>query len=229
MKRLVKAGILVMVLFLSAFTGMPSIHGAEARMDVSKAAVQLASDGFKAEVEKSKKTSKHEVDPYDFFLEDGTTAHFEGKGNEFADLTIRTEYLKGNHVALYEDNGGTVVLRVYRLSKDRIVLVKREAEFYKEYKPTLKQLQALKPISTYLKFPVKKGDTISGSKVVKTDATVSTPYKKFKKAFVLENKSEGGGVNRTYFVKGFGEVKREFIFKEGKNTFKVTSSLESIQ
>ncbi|MDE4086036.1 hypothetical protein PO902_13405 [Planococcus maritimus] len=64
------------------------------------------------------------VDPYDYFLEDGSTARFEGYGNEFAEFTLRTDYMEANHVATYEENGGTVVLRVYRLLDDRIELVK---------------------------------------------------------------------------------------------------------
>ncbi|MDN7241574.1 hypothetical protein QWY14_07205 [Planococcus sp. N028] len=217
MKHLAKAGILVIVLFLSVFAGISSMQVSGA----TKAASQLVSSDVSTHAKKT--------DPYAFFMADGTKAHFKGVGNEYAELTIRTKYLKGNHVALYEDNGGTVVLRVYRLSKDRIELVKQEAEFYKEYKPTLKQLKALKPISTYLKFPLKKGDVISGRKVVSIDATVSTPYKKFRNAIVLEQKYKDGGISKTYFVEGFGEVKREFILKQGKDTYKVTSSLESIK
>ncbi|TWT27896.1 hypothetical protein [Planomicrobium sp. CPCC 101110] len=223
MKHLMKSGIFIVVLILGVFASMPPSTAA-AKTDVSKAAVQPLSNDVGIQAKKS-----HRLQAYDYFMKDGTTAHFEGKGNEYADLTIRTEYLKENHVALYEDNGGTVVLRVYRLSKNRVELVKQEAEFYKEYKPTVKQLRALKPISVYLKFPMKKGDKVDGRKIVSTQATVSTPYKKFKKAVVFESKSEDGAVYRTYFVKGFGEVKREFILKEGKNTYKVTSSLESIK
>lgn len=223
MKHSVKALILVVVLFLSAFVAMPS-GASTAKADVSKSTVQPSSNDVGHLAKKS-----HRLQAYDFFMKDGTTAHFEGKGNEYADLTVRTKYLKDNHVALYEDNGGTVVLRVYRLSKNRIELVKWEAEFYKEYNPTSKQLRALKPISVYMKFPIKKGDIIDGRKIVSTNATVTTPYKKFKKAFVFESKSKDGAINRTYFVKGFGEVKREFILKQGKDTFKVTSSLKSIK
>ncbi len=223
MKRLVKAVILIVVLFLSAFAAMPS-GALVAKADNSKEAVQSASKSASVQAKKS-----HKLEAYEFFMKDGTTAHFKGKGNEYAELTIRTEYLKDNHVALYEDNGGTVVLRVYRLSKNQVVLVKREAEFYGKYKPTLKELRALKPISVYLKFPMKKGDKIDGRKIVSTNATVETPYKKFKKAIVFESKSKDGAINRTYFVRGYGEVKREFILKQGKDVFKVTSSLKSIK
>jgi len=214
MKQLMKAGILIVVLFLSIFAGLSPVQGKAVEAKTASSDVS---------------TMAKKTDPYAFFMADGTKAHFKGVGNEYAELTIRTEYLKGKHVALYEDNGGTVVLRVYRLSKDRIDLVKQEAEYYKEYNPTLKQLKALKPISTYLKFPLKKGDVISGRKVVSTNATVSTPYKKFKNAIVLEQKFKDGGISRTYFAEGFGEVKREFILKQGKDTFKVTSSLQSIK
>ena len=39
------------------------------------------------------------VDPYDYFLEDGSIARFEGYGNEFAEFTLKTDYMEANHVA----------------------------------------------------------------------------------------------------------------------------------
>lgn len=228
MKQLVATGSLGLLLLLSACGSLPSMQGT-VDTNVSAEEVQAVSNDTKAEAKKSKEDCNHEVDAYAYFMADGTTAHFKGEGNEFATLTIRTNYLEENHVALYEDNGGTRVLRVYRLSEERIELVKEEAEFYDDYNPTLEELQALEPISTYLEFPLKKGDIIDGRTIVDTQATVQTPYKTFKRAVVFESESEGGGLNRSYFVEGFGEVKREFILEEGEDTFTVTSSLEKIE
>ena len=65
--------------------------------------------------------------------------------------------------------------------------------------------------------------------VIELDVTVETPFETFDNAVVLEQASEGGGINRSYLVEGYGEVKREFIMEEEAETFTVTSSLESIE
>lgn len=170
------------------------------------------------------------IDPLSFFMADGSTAHFEGVGNEYATLVLRTDYLEEGYVAQYEDNGGTTILRVYRLSDDRIDLVKEEGEFYDEYTPMLEELEALEAISTYLEFPLEEGDTIGERTVIKTGATVETPYETFEDAIVLESTSQENATNRWYYVEGFGEVKREYVAQEeGEEEFSVTSSLESVE
>ncbi|MGI2327513.1 hypothetical protein [Planococcus sp. YIM B11945] len=218
--RFWKAGSLAGLLVLGACGMNVADEGAAA---AGEKAVQQASEE-KAE----KETCNREVDAFAFFMADGTTAHFKGEGNEFAELDIRTVYLEGNHVAVYEDNGGTVMLRVYHLGEDRIELVKEEPEFYEEYTPSLEELEALTPISTYLEFPMKKGDVVNNRTIVDLKADVETPYKTFKHAVVFEEKTESG-INRSYFVEGFGEVKREFIMETDDGPFTVTSSLESIE
>ena len=173
--------------------------------------------------------SNDPIDPLSFFLADGSAARFEGIGNEYATLAIRTEYLDEGYVALYEDNGGTTMLRVYRLSDDRVDLVKEEGEFYEDYTPTFEELEALEVISAYLEFPLEEGNLIGDRTVIETGATVETPYETFEDAIVLESKSQENTTNRWYFVEGYGEVKREFISQEeGAEDFIVTSSLESI-
>lgn len=164
-----------------------------------------------------------------YFMENGTTAHFKGEGHGFAELDIRTDYLEEAYVAVYEDNGGTTILRVYRLTDDRIELVEEQPEFYEEYTAAAEELNALEPISTYLEIPIELGDRVKDMEVVELDATVETPYEMFENALVAEQESEGGGLNRLYLVEGYGEVKREFIMEEGEETFTVTSSLETIE
>lgn len=169
------------------------------------------------------------VDPYDYFLEDGSTARFEGYGNEFAEFTLRTDYMEANHVAIYEDNGGTVGLKVFRLHDDRIELVKQEGEFYEDFEASFEELQALEVISTYLEFPIEQDQEIGDATVVETGASLETPYRNFEDVFVLEQESEGS-INRNYFVEGFGEVKREFRANpDDPEEFWITSTLASIE
>jgi hypothetical protein len=218
--KLWKAGSLAVLLLLGACGVNVAEEGTAA---ADEKAVQQAS-GEKAE----KEACDREMDAFAFFMADGTTAHFKGEGNEFAELDVRTAYLEGSHVAVYEDNGGTVVLRVYRLGEDRIELVKEEPEFYEEYAPSLEELEALAPISVYLEFPMQTGDVINGRTLVDMEAEVETPYKTFKHAIVFEENTESG-INRTYFVEGFGEVKREFLMETEDGPFTVASSLESLE
>lgn len=180
------------------------------------------------ETEENDETDR--TDPYAFFLDDGAIAHFEGEGIEFAQLRVETNHMEADHIALYEDNGGTTILRVYRLGADRIELVKEEPEFYEEYSATAEELQELEPISTYLEFPLEEGNEIGDRTVIETGATVETPYETFEEAYVLESVSEDGAINTSYFVEGYGEVKREFYMEEEEqDSFMVTSSLESIE
>lgn len=170
-----------------------------------------------------------EIDLTAYFMEDGTMAHFKGDGNEYAELNIRTEYLEEDYVAVYEDNGGTTILRVYRLADGRIDLVEEQPEFYEDYTATAEELNALEPISTYLETPIEMGNQIKGMEVIELDVTVETPFETFENAVVLEQVNDEGSINRSYFVEGYGEVKREFIMEEEDNTFTVTSSLETIE
>ncbi|MGB6778824.1 MAG: hypothetical protein WBE33_08700 [Planococcus citreus] len=170
------------------------------------------------------------VDPYDYFLEDESIARFEGYGNEFAEFTLKTDYMEANHVATYEDNGGTVVLKVFRLHDDRIELVKQEGEFYDDYTASFEELEALEVISTYLEFPIEEGQEIGDATVVETGTSLETPYQNFDDVFVLESMTEDGSINRNYFVEGYGEVKREFRANaDDSDEMAITSTLASIE
>ncbi|MBU9673669.1 hypothetical protein KQ939_05260 [Planococcus sp. CP5-4] len=175
-------------------------------------------------------SSQAAVDPYDYFLEDGSIARFEGFGNEFAEFTLKTDYMEANHVVTYEDNGGTVVLKVFRLHDDRIELVKQEGEFYDDFTASFEELEALEVISTYLEFPIEEGQEIGDATVVETGASLETPYQNFDDVFVLESMTEDGSINRNYFVEGYGEVKREFRANaDDLEELAITSTLASIE
>jgi len=170
------------------------------------------------------------LDPSAYFMPDGSTASFLGEGNEYASFTLRTDYLEDDHVAVYEDNGGTVMLKVYRLGEDAIELVLEQGEFYEDYAATAEELEALEPIRTYLSFPLETGTAIGQRTVVETDAVVETPFQDFEQVTVLESEETEGSVAKTYFAEGYGEIKREFrMQEEGQDEFVVTSVLEELE
>lgn len=169
-------------------------------------------------------------EPFEFFMPDASTATFLGEGNEYASFTLRTVYLDDEHIATYEDNGGTVTLKVYRISDNAVELVKEQAEFYEEFTTSSEELEALEPIRTYLRFPLEVGMVIDDWAVTEKNANVETPFENFENVIVLENEEAENILNKTYFVEGYGEVKREFrMQEEGQDEFVVTSVLESIE
>lgn len=178
-------------------------------------------------------TSEEELaieDPFEFFMPDASTATFLGEGNEYASFTLRTVYLDEEHIATYEDNGGTVILKVYRIGDNAVEIVKQQAEFYEEFTASSEELKTLQPIRTYLTFPLDVGMVISDWTVTEKNANVETPFENFENVIVLENEEAKNTLNKTYFAEGYGEVKREFrMQEEGQVEFVVTSVLESIE
>ena len=165
----------------------------------------------------------------DFFLQDGSIAHFLGDGNEYATYTLRTEWLDDHHVNIYEDNGGMEMLRSYRLGDNQINLLQQVPSDAEGVATTLETIQDMQPIGTYLVFPLDKGDTFDKWTVTATDAELDTPLQQFQDVVIIEHTYEDGAVSRVYFAEGFGEIKREYSHKTNDNEFKVTSVIESIE
>ncbi|MBE1554757.1 hypothetical protein [Sporosarcina limicola] len=164
----------------------------------------------------------------DFFLPDGSKAHFEGEGNEFAELDIEVARLIENYVVIHENNGGSIVRYVYKIEEDTIQVLDNITVGTKKDVPSKEEMDAMKPIGIYLKMPFEKGVSFDKWTIIDIDATVETPYKKFEHAIVIEMKDKDF-VNRKYLVEGYGEVKRESVMQvEGEEDFVVTSKLKLV-
>lgn len=164
-----------------------------------------------------------------FFMPNGTIADYLGEGNEFASFRSRTHWHNDNTVSIYEDNGGSTVLRTYRINKDTIVLIHEEGEYYEEFNPTDDELNALQPISTYLQLPLKEGTSFDDWHIRNVNQTIETPYRIFNHVILLEKTEESGNINRRYIVKDYGEIKREYIMNDGESETVVSSTLENIK
>ena len=187
-------------------------------------------NGQKGNAEEStKKPDQNEQSLLDYFLPAGSNAQFKGEGNEFAELDIDFAHPYQDYVILHENNGGTLIRHIYRIEKDQILTMEQKAVDLNEDFPSLQEIEAMEPISVYLKKPFEVGTTFDGWEIVQTDVTVETPYKTFDHAFVIEEKGDDF-INRKYFVEGFGEVKREAIMEtvNEDEDFIVTSTLESV-
>lgn len=163
----------------------------------------------------------------DFFLKDGTKAHFKGEGNEFAGFTMEIQEPYKDYFVVYENNGGIFLRRIFSVTDQQIYILDEATVDYKDEFPSLDQLNQMTPMGIYLQKPLKVGATFDHWTVVKIDETVETPYRTFTDAIVIEKKDEHA-INRKYFVQDFGEVKREAIQTAEGKEFTVTSELESV-
>lgn len=165
----------------------------------------------------------------DYFMEDQAVAKYKGEGNEYASYTARTQWHNRNTVSIYEDNGGTTILRTYRISENSIDLIQEQGEFYDTFEPTDKELEAMPILSTFLKLPLKQGTSFDGWVIASVNDSLTTPLKNFNEVIKLEKKDDSGAIQRKYITKQYGEVKREYIMQDGENEFIVTSTIESIE
>lgn len=164
----------------------------------------------------------------DFLLPDNSKAHYEGTGNEYAELDVQVYHPYEEYVMIYENNGGSLLQKLYKVEKDRILTLDERHVDVKENSPPIAELEKMEVTGVYLQKPFEEGASFGRWTIVDSDATVDTPYRKFEHAIVIEEKGDNF-INRKYFVEGFGEVKRESVMKsEGQEDFIVTSSMESV-
>lgn len=148
-----------------------------------------------------------------------------GKGNEYADYEVFTDYISGNRIQHRVDNGGTVMARVYEIRDGKLVRVYFEGEVY--YRENMLNKQG-ETEEILLMEPLEKGTTWKledGSRRTLTGISeeVQTPVGSFT---AIEVVTEGSnGVTIDYYAKGMGLVKS--IFQS--SGMEVSSTLESVE
>ncbi|TQR20669.1 hypothetical protein [Psychrobacillus vulpis] len=174
-----------------------------------------------------KEQSTPDITRSTFFMGDKSSAQFKGEGNEYASYTLKTDYLYDHYVSTYEDNGGTVMQRIYRISNDKITIVLEVAEAYETNNPTLEELDAMPDLKIYLAGPFDVGTKFDGWKIISTSDTLATATQNFQDVIVIE-KIEKESKIRKYFAKDFGEIKREFIMNTNGEENIISSTFEKI-
>ena len=179
----------------------------------------------------------HSEEPTDvefnrYFKPADSTAYFIGDGNEYASYTEKTKWLSEDYIATIIDNGGAVIMKVYRIEDDQIVLIADElVETVPEQLvyPTLESLRELPALEIFLAGPLKVGTSFDQRwTIVETDFTLVTPYQTFKNVIVLEETGEGF-TNKKYLAENYGVIKTESIMSaELTEEVTVTSILEEI-
>ena len=169
-----------------------------------------------------------EISMINYFLPDGSTAHYEGDGNEFAELNINVTHIDNKYVVIDENNGGALIRKIYQVENDKIETLSEDAIDNDEPFPSKEAISNLTAKEIYLQKPFEVGATFNQWTIVETDATVETPYQQFEHVLVIEMK-ENDFTNRKYFAEGYGEIKREAVMMtEDEEDFVVSSTLESV-
>lgn len=157
-----------------------------------------------------------------FPLELGSVWEYQGEGNEYASFKREVVFSSGKRYQIKEDNGGTVMAKIYEIADDSITMVYSEGEVYNNI--NLLNSQANENI-LILKAPLTKGNrwqTKGGSReILASDAEIDTPsgiYKNCLKVKINDQYSE----TYEYYHEGVGMVYREFNAEETK----ISSSLK---
>lgn len=163
-----------------------------------------------------------------FYTGQNTTWEYQGTGNEYASFTRKVLHRENNLVQITDNNGGTIMAMVFRLSPEEIVKIYAEAEFYDDRNILTAQPNRQEII---LKSPLQVGaqwqDEIFKSEVISIDEKIEVPAGKYNDVVKIKRtslKDKDSGENYEYYAKGVGLVMREYI----SGDFKVTSQLKAM-
>jgi hypothetical protein len=161
-----------------------------------------------------------------YFPEQNQIKYFKGIGNEFAEEKEIIFEMQGNYLPTIVSNGGTSMLRIYKLTDKGIYLVYQQPEYYEKNVPDITTLQDRFKEIPILTEPIAEGRVINGWKIISKDKNLLLPIGSIKKAIVLELVNQDGSITRQYWAPKFGLVKKEFYMKDnsGSETL-ITSEL----
>lgn len=138
---------------------------------------------------------------------------YEGVGNEYAGGRVDTEFIDKNRVQLSQDNGGTVMARVFEVNEDGVKLIFSKEESY--YRINYLN-ETPKQEKFYLKAPLKVGTSWQDGETTWTIESLEEKIKVPAGEYVcikVVGKSKDSTLER-YFAKGVGLVKQKFIAGE---------------
>lgn len=170
-----------------------------------------------------------EIEINEFFPDENQIKFFDGKGNEFAQEKEIIFEMQGDYLPTIVSNGGTSMLKIYKLTDEGIYLAYQLPEYYEEQIPALSELEDEFTEVPILTKPVKSGEMINGWKIIDVDQILQLPIGTIKNAVILEQEAEDGSITRQYWAPKFGLVKKEFYMIDSKGTeTSITTELSNI-
>ncbi len=163
-----------------------------------------------------------------FPMHQGMEYSYAGKGNEFAPFTRKIMFVEGNYLQLTDDNGGTVVVKVYKYNDNEITEVFSEGGFYEDGNiiPDVRDNEEKGEI--ILKTPLEVGNSWSGDdgdrEIVAVDQEVKVPAGTFYQVIKIKiSYQDSDNTRYEYYAPNIGLINSEYI-GEG---FEIVSELES--
>ncbi|TKC15466.1 hypothetical protein [Robertmurraya kyonggiensis] len=182
------------------------------------------------EVEETPVEEVATINIQEYFPPENVIKHFRGEGNEYASEVETIFQREGEFLVSLGNNGGTQVLRVYQLTQNGIHLVYEVPEYYEESPPSVASLQEQFQIQDVLTVPVEKGRMINGWEIVDIAHELTLPIGTLNDVIVLEKTNGNESMNRHYWAKQYGLVKKEFYYKnEDAYELMVTTELEKVE
>ncbi len=163
-----------------------------------------------------------------FPMHQGMEYSYAGEGNEFAPFTRRIMFTRYNYLQLTDDNGGTVVVKVYKYNDNEITEVFSEGEFYgnEDIIPDVRDNEEKSEI--ILKAPLEVGNSWSSNdqerEIVAVDQEVKVPAGTFYQVIKIKiTYQDSNNTGYEYYAPNIGLIKNEYV-GEG---FEIISELES--
>lgn len=191
----------------------------------------LSKQAVTAEASKFEKTAEPKTaeNLASFIPPDGSTAYYVGQGNEFASFSLQTTYIDDTHIAQIEDNGGVIMLKVYRLTDSAIVLIYKAAVDNTPSLPTAQEAASFPVIEPILQLPFEVGNSFAGWTIQSTTATVDTGTKIYHDVIQL-TRTKDTMTTQKYFAKDVGLIRIEDTMQtDNEEPFVVTSTLRTIE
>lgn len=155
---------------------------------------------------------------------------YQGEGNEYATFTTETKFVKDNLIQVHKNNGGTEIASVYRVEKEKVVLLQENPEFYSDTNLLNDVDDKADAKEIILKLPLKVGEKWDNAKkrreIVAIDEQLTTPAGNFYdvvKVKVASIEEDRDFESYEYYAKNIGLIMLE---SRGED-YQVTSKLKS--
>ncbi|WP_423410600.1 hypothetical protein AABM38_12025 [Heyndrickxia sp. MSNUG] len=170
--------------------------------------------------------SDQKISLKDYFPSENQIKYFKGTGNEFAEEKEIVFEMQGNYLPTIVSNGGTSMLKIFKLTEKGIFLVYQQSEYYEKDVPAVTSLEKDFKEAPILTNPISEGTVINGWKIVSSNKNLLLPIGSIKKAVVLEQENQDSSISRQYWAPKYGLVKKEFYMKDSSGSeMLITSEL----
>ncbi|MBM7624466.1 hypothetical protein [Sporohalobacter salinus] len=173
--------------------------------------------------------SGEEISSY-FPAKEGRYFKFSGIGNEFAAFNKEVKFKNDSLVQIHENNGGTEMAKVYKITDKKVIQLVEETEFYSE-ENLLSDIEENKQFEeVILQTPLEVGNSwVSGEtrrKIIAIDKKIEVPAGEFSN--VIKVKITPRDENRQFEIYEYYAKKVGLIRRESKGEgYRVISELES--